>query len=457
MFEVGVPMVTAQDLDTVLNLYAKAKNMDGANHFKIGVLALLCGQLLSSFSTIEDYLFGRLWVALQDRENPVLEITEIGSSIRKYGPEYFGADENGGWAYALPLIASQQFNTALAYLAGAGGPSGLLQAVHLGLVFSLTGLEVTDLDRALTTGSPMKRSLSEDFVTALLVNYAGLLEREPSAGVLVALQYLLKIPSKEKSMREVAALVFRSPDQMQVLAGSLNEAGERRNAELDKLLQAEDVSVVLGMAADMFKGLASIRSKAELSASLYMRAYLHAKLLQFLNQLMSPADVADADKDHWATQSQWFYNCFLAKTTLVLESVQRGGHMDLVATNQTLIEFRAFFNQVRLGRFEEAFDMISRTERLPLSSDALDTKISEFKDLDPILKDAFPAVLRSTVECLFEMHRRLKSESRRMSPTVEARLKDLQTTAKIMYLFASFTNMPATCRDDIRGLKARMI
>lgn len=459
IFEVGVPMVPAQDRETLLNFYERAKNVEASNNFKIDVLALLCGQQLSSFSTIEDYLFGRMWLALQDREDPVLRIAEIGASIRKYGPEYFGADESGGWAYALPLIASQQFKTALAYLAGAGGDNALLQAVHLGLVFSLAGVEVADLQHTTTPTPTMKRSSSEEseLVNALLVSYSNMLQREPTAGVLVALQYLLKIRSKEKLMQEVASLLFRSPNQVEAIAGSLNDVGERCNSELDKHLPDQEVSAILGYAADMFRRQASDRGKAELSASLYMRAYRYTMLIQFLNQLISPTNVSDADKEHWATQSQWFYNSYLAKRTLVLESLERGGNMDLVFTNQTLLEFRAFFDRHRRGMIEEAFAIASRTELLPLSQDDLNAKSSKFKDLDPILKEAFPVLLTSAVECLCEMHRRLKSESRGVSPTVEARLKELQFLARILFIFAGLINMPTTCKNDIASLRANMI
>ncbi len=72
------------------------------NTLKIGALALLSGKELASFNTIDDYLFGRLWRALQ-QEDPARQIEMIGASIRQYGPDYFGAEVNGGWGYALLL------------------------------------------------------------------------------------------------------------------------------------------------------------------------------------------------------------------------------------------------------------------------------------------------------------------------------------------------------------------
>ena len=177
----------------MVDLYQKTKNLEPDNTFKISVFALLSGNELSSFETIEDYLFGRLWVALQS-ENPIPQIENIGSSIRKYGPDYFGGpEENGGWGYALPLLATQQFRTALTFLAEAGGPMGLLEATHLGLAFSMGSIPLNDLGRPSST----------DLLTALLVKYASTLEQDSSLGASPCLEYLLRIPSKDQSYKEV--------------------------------------------------------------------------------------------------------------------------------------------------------------------------------------------------------------------------------------------------------------
>lgn len=194
IWETGSAMISASDRDAMADLYEKTRNLEPDNTLKIGALAMLSGKELASFNTIEDYLFGRLWRALQ-QEDPASQIELIGASIRKYGPDYFGAEENGGWGYALPLLATQQFKTALAYLADAGGPTGLLQAVHLGLVFSTKGMTVNDLGREASSGC---------LVTALLAKYANLLEAEPTSVAGAGLEYLLRIPQKQRSRQEVS-------------------------------------------------------------------------------------------------------------------------------------------------------------------------------------------------------------------------------------------------------------
>ena len=198
--------MAANERDLINDLYDKTQKLEPNSVHKIGVLALLSGQSLpdSSFKTIEDYLFGHLWLALQ-QEDSTTPVEKLGESIRKYGPDYFQAEESAGWGYALPLLASQQFKTALAYLAEAGGSTGLLQATHLGLIFSLKGIAVSDL------GS--KTGTSGCLVTALLIKYASLLEADANAGPIAALQYYLKIPQKDKCRHEVSHEKFAPFDQ----------------------------------------------------------------------------------------------------------------------------------------------------------------------------------------------------------------------------------------------------
>jgi hypothetical protein len=289
IWEMGTPAVAPKDRDLIVDLHDKTQNLEPKNVFKIGVLALLSGQSLSdtSYSTIEDYLFGHLWLALQ-QEDPTNQIELIGKSIKKYGPDYFQAEDSGGWGYALPLMAAQQFKTALSFLAEAGGSTGLLQATHLGLIFAMKGVTVTDL-------GPHKGS-SGCLVTALLVKYAALLEVNASAGPMAALEYLLKIPKKDKARHEIASLIVRQHHLIDQFGGVLTEEGARRNSILDQYLSREEASLILAESADIFKRQSHDRSKAELAAKLFMLASRYGSLLCLLNDLISPTDDDNQEK-----------------------------------------------------------------------------------------------------------------------------------------------------------------
>lgn len=449
VWETGNPLISRQDNAAMEDLYEKTRNLEPENTFKIGVLALLSGNELASFETIEDYLFGRLWLALQS-DNPPPQIENIGASIRKYGPEYFGgAEENGGWGYALPLLATQQFKTALTFLAEAGGSTGLLQATHLGLVLSMGGIPLEDLGRP--------SSSTGDLATALLVKYATTLEHDPALGVGAALEYLLRIPSKERSHKEIAELLCRSPHLVDQLAGIMKDDGARQPGELDKHLDSSEVDVVLFKTAENFRRHAQDRSKAELAAKLFMLAGKYSSLISLLNELITPTDKDDDNKRYWWTQSQQFYAHYLSQRSLALASLERENNMKLVDTNRTLMEFRYFFSSLRNEQYQETFEMIKRLNILPLQQEEVNEKESIYKDMEPILKEQFPALLTGAVHCLHGMHRRIKSESRGVDESVEFQLKDLQKKARFLYIFSGLTNMPNSTKQDIQRLRNNMI
>jgi hypothetical protein len=455
MFDVGSPMIMARDRFNILDLYEKTKNLDPNNQHKLSVLALLCGQRLESFSTVEDYLFGCLWLALMDKENPIRQIEVIGNSVRKYGPSHFAADGSSEWGYVLPLFAAQQFETALSYLAEAGGPTGLMQAAHLGIVFALANVNVADLGDA---SSASRGSAPRDVVTALLVNYATLCEREPSARVLASLEYLLKIPDTRESNYQIANLIHRSPpDQVEVLTGVLDAVGNRKNAVLDGRLTDETVSSILTTAAELFKKQASDRSKVEVSAKLFMLGYSHTKLVELLNEQISPVNISNGDKSFWVEQSQLFYDAYLSKRTNVLDSIEREKKLDLVTTNRCLLELRSFYDIYRQRNFEEAFALVTRTGLLPLTVEQVPEMSSNYRGLDPILREQFPAVLTATGECLVELFFRLKSESKGLPPVVLDRLKELVFLARLLFVFAGQITLPSDCKNDLARMRANMV
>jgi hypothetical protein len=285
-------MISSHDRQAISDLYERANSsLEPENIYRLGTLALLSGikSLPSSeaggFSTIEDYLFGCLWQAVQ-HQNPLGEIIKLGEVIRGFGPDHFSDEETGGWSYALPLLATQQFKTALSFLADAGGVTGLMQATHLGLTLSLGGVAVEDAGRDAS---------SESMVAALLVAYSSKLQAEPSAGVMASLEYLLRIPSKDRARKEIASLVVKSQGT-ETLAGTLSEDGVRQNGALDRFLPHEEVSLVLAEAAETLRKDVHDKSKVEASARLFMLAGRYSSVVMLLNELMAPPDNQDESR-----------------------------------------------------------------------------------------------------------------------------------------------------------------
>lgn len=160
---------------------------------------------------------------------------------------------------------------------------------------------------------------------------------------------------------------------------------------------------------------------------------------------------------YWWTQSQQFYSHYLSKRTLALASLEIENNLKLVSTNRTLMELRHFFSTLHKGQFEAAFDMAQNLNLVPLRQDEINGKESYYKDLDPVLKEQFPALLLGVAQCLHGMHRRIKSEARGVNESVEFQLKDLQQKARFLYIFSGLTSMPSATKDGIQRYRNNMM
>ena len=117
-----------------------------------------------------------------------------GGSVTKSSKE---VPRSGGWA-ALPLLASLQYATALAYLAEAGGGLGLLQATHVAIVIDAAGLRVTDftVDEQSDISS---KSSQLALLPKLVASYSASLQGSDAGA---ALRYLALMTGRGKFVKE---------------------------------------------------------------------------------------------------------------------------------------------------------------------------------------------------------------------------------------------------------------
>ena len=231
------------------------EDRDPCLHYRDACLAMLGGSesisevpaLESSgllVKTVEDYLYTSLWHALhaemEDGGDGLIGLAEavsrLSALVNQWGPSYFEQDEDmngeytgaseavalaargggnvaksanavprsGGWAFALPLLASQQYATALAYLAEAGGGLGLLQAAHVGIVMDAAGLSVTDFSLDEQSGMSSKSS-QQTLVPMLVASYSASLQ---GSDVGAALRYLALMSGKGKFVKEQVRMII---------------------------------------------------------------------------------------------------------------------------------------------------------------------------------------------------------------------------------------------------------
>ena len=206
------------------------------DRYKLAVLALLSlvetPQSILSISgivnTIEDYLFCTLWDAVQIIEpasvlpssygtqttalgQPLTnipgsssssssscsdKIKKLGKLVKHWGPEYFQAENDmSGWAYGMPLLAAQQFQSAIVHLADVGSQrkNGLIHATHLGIALDSSNIDMLDLG---VTDEKSGKDASSMLLKNLLTSYSSTFQNiDPEA----SLEYLVRVPSASES------------------------------------------------------------------------------------------------------------------------------------------------------------------------------------------------------------------------------------------------------------------
>ena len=286
--------------------------------------------------TVEDYLYASLWHALHLAEDASSSnvglkhscqaIARLGSLVKEWGPSYFEQEDDipetavsavvlasqgnvrdkiptsGGWAYALPLLACQQYGSALAYLAQAGGCLGLMQAVHAAVVLDAAGIDMIDYSLDLTDGpkDDENRTLFPMLVSSFSASLQG-------ADIVSALKYLILLSGKGKVMntqvntkldRAICILNFVTispyipiPNpkvrrliletrQFEVLAGKIEPDGSRSKAALDEYFSAKEISSSLTDAA----GEAVRVGKSADGAELLVLAGRYSALFSLMNR-----------------------------------------------------------------------------------------------------------------------------------------------------------------------------
>lgn len=450
-----LPRLHASDQEGVLDLLESAKNQGTANAFQLGFYALCSGSAMlpsdsaTGFSTIEDYLTGGLWKAALSA-SPTEELVQLGETIQEYGPSYFGDDESGGWTFVLPLMATQQYQKALSYLGDAGGPLGLLQAAHVALALSSLSIPVTNLGE---TGG------SSNITASLLVALANQLLTEPAAGSSAALEYLVRIPNKVRAVREVATLIATTGDT-ETLVGTVNEEGMRQGgAALNTHFSATEISSILAEAAEQLLRDKGDAQRTGAAAMCYMLAGQYVDVLRLLSQLLSPPDRPDSNRQFWIEQAKSFHKHYLSKRSHVVEMLEKQKAMSVVKTNEKLLALNEYFGLVQSGRMDEAWAVADRVGLLPKSPSDLVAKEASYQSLDPLVKEALPALVVAAVETLSREHRRVKVQAQGGAAAAVARerLRELQTHVRLLVSYAGMLPMDSDKLTTLTSLESLMI
>lgn len=409
-----------------------AKRAEKPNFYELGVYALLSGDIqeivtsdkLEGFRRIEDYLTCSLWRAVMG-PNSVDELIKLGELIQSWGPSYFEDPTSGGWSFALPLLASQQYQKALYWLARSCG-TGLLQAAHIALVLSKAGISIQNLGGEETN----------EVVTTLLAAYAT--EVASLLGAPQALVYLMHIPNKAEAHSEVAKLVASS-GVLPELTGFVNVEGMREGGAIAEYFSRDEITSIFIKSANILSINKEDRRKVAATCLCFMLAGRYGDLIAYLSELLSPPDQQEEHRGAWMDETKAFLESYIDKRTHVLEVLERDNKMVLIGSLRTLFMLNNFFHRLQNNQLDSETSLIVEgLNLLPTSEHDSKTKEIDYKDLDPLIQQAFPALLVGVMRILRVEHSKLKRELYMdSSGVVRERLRELQEKAKLYTTFAA--------------------
>lgn len=438
----GVDPADRKDLQELLESTMRLEDNGVANNGSIssklhqmGVYSLLAAtaedppvtsDTVTGFKTIEDYLTQALWKAVQ-QPNPVDELIRLSDGLLEFGQAHFDDPSSGGWSFALPLLAIQQYERALSFLAETGGPMGLLQATHLGLILSTAEIPVRNLGEN-------NAGTADGIVASLLVAYAS--ELLAGFGPLAALDYLVYLPNDIRKRKEIANLIATMQD-IDALAGRLDANGMSPGGALAQHFQAGERSRILAEASTLLSSDRNHQQRMAVAVMCLVLAERYDDALGLMNELLSPAQSIDRDRAFWMEQVTLFLQQYLDKRTHVGEVLERENKLSLVRTTRLLLDLNVFFDHVRNGRHDRSFADADRLHLLP-TTDADRKRLEiDYRDMDPLIQKVYPFLLEATMQNLRSEHSRWKVELHRgYSDVVRLDLKKIQETARLYLSFA---------------------
>lgn len=452
LWEVGIPFLPPSERRALEEMIDRQGSMNDI-HFD-AVLALLTGhqdlptdESTPGFSNLEDYLFGCIWKA-QLASNPVEALCRFGKEIQAHA-SHFQDERSGGWSFALPLLASQQYARACSHLAESG-EDVLLQAAHVGLVLATAGIEIVNLGDT----SPVRTVLA-----SIVEAYADTLPTKSARGHMAALDYLARIPEKELACKAVAKLIV-STGQLQEIAGDINDDGLRVGlTPLDRHFEHYQLTTVLTEAADLCLRNPNDNQKIWIAIMCYMLASRYDSVITLLNKTISPPDEQDENRGYWLAQVRTFQDTFISKRTAVYRQLEKEKKLGLVEAMRTLLDLNEFFENLNKSRYEQAWLIVKKLGMVPSTQAELNYMTRMYREnVDDSIRGCYPSVLLGAMTALSMEHSRIKNSVQGTAvPVVAQRLKELQAQASFLITFAGLIEASSEQIKALTALQAPMV
>eukprot|EP00984_Skeletonema_dohrnii_P011681 scaffold4689_cov142-Skeletonema_dohrnii-CCMP3373.AAC.2 len=411
-----------------------ANNVEPFVPYRAACLALLGGaESISEVSvlessglvkTVEDYLYASLWHALHladttssiggegGLQNVSRAVARLGKLVNQWGPSYFEQQDDFGDVSASSAVAA------------AAGVA--------------TGLSVSDYSNA--SNAP-----SQTLVPMLVASFSASLQGLDAEA---ALKYLVLLSGKGKFVKEQVQRLLLETRQFEILAGKLASDGSRSNAALDSYFSKSHVSSILADGANV-----AIQSgKPADAAELLVLSGHFGALFTLMNRELAAYLVASTQEEFtkrqfWFSAASQFHAIHLAHGKMYVQNaLESEGRMSLGNTFQLLMNLVVFFDRCRENQWEGAWVLMDNLNLLPKADSEMTVKVEAFFQLDNCVKQIFHHVVLAAMEALCHLFRSLRQDgaggSIQQQNTIDQRLDELRTHARLLVTFSRLLNLP---------------
>jgi len=392
-------------------------------------------------SKSEDYM----WLKVQQigfdeheiKAQERIDFAELQSLLlEEFGPAHFKAYQQP-FLYCHVLFLTAQFEAAIEFLSGIERLR--CHAVHFALVLREAKLLLTPdainaqlLSRKLSDPKPMRRL---NFVRLIMTYTAKFQTTDPRE----ALEYFyllrdMKGPNNESVFASCVSELVLETREFEMLLGKLNEEGIRKPGCLEKFKLATS-NIISHVAND-----AESKGRFEDAASLYDLAENHEKVLAILNRRLCQV-VSLTNGPHSARERLQTIGVAIAeryRTRGCKASKTNCG------TFYLLLDLMYFFDLYHSQQHDIALDTIKKIKLLPFTPDAVEHKVTGFRQYTDEVKQCIPDLLLAVMNILYSKYRQVKSDDdvtnrsfrKRVESEKQSYLDSLRREARSIVTFA---------------------
>lgn len=390
--------------------------------YQLGVYKLLGMQtpihspVTEGFKEMKDYVYSALWTAYLGNAT---DSTRLADSVRAIAQQVLKEKPQGGsagdpWDYALSLMATQHYGSALQWLAQQQPHEGSyqFQAVHVALVLAHAGIPVTDLGGR------------NDQLLPLLQDYASRL-----TDVVTAAAYLRHIPNESIAATAIGALIAHgtSEDFLERTVGHLDDNGNRLGGELNAVLSPNLISKSLVEAASFIAAdEPTERDRKALQITCLTQAGKFPEAIRLMNRFISPPDIPDDQREYFLDVVGAFQHKFLRPGNKIRSFLETQQLHSLMDANHLLVDLNRFFALCRSGD-AGCSERLYQLQLLPLQPTDIPTAEEKYRQSDPTtVQPVYPSLVVAAMELLAREYQDAKRNND-VAKTLEQRARAYMT------------------------------